>query len=484
MRFILIPLLTVILLASCATTTRNWKSNDQPGQFAASFGLFSGKEKHTVNLTKDDILFIKYTLIATSGEITLSVSNKGGVVWQKKVTGTSDTSEHHLVAPSTGQYTITVNGQKATGGFEVKYKAVPPKTVQVKTHRNIELYGLMMVLDDGPYVLTQKDTMDYSGRRAVMAQWYSMVPRNYERYKAFDTCRIMSIYKKMETAGNGYDFFTGFLLQVGEVPFARISATTDLQQIARFSPKGDTAEARQKATAFLDALNDFSRLIDLDAHLAQYKPYYELAIASVAKNVPRGDFLPVMEQYYRKQFSEYNLVPSLNLFTAMGFGTMNRSTRTIYNTFGSFTFQSFDSKHPDMGFDDPVQIRALAAHEFGHSFTNPAIDSLPPSLIKETAYLYEPIKEEMKKHGYTIWLQSLYEHLVRAGEVIVAEKIGDSTRAVSMLQSNIKSGFIYLPFMVQELKKWDKSNSSVDFNNEVLQMIVKLKEAYKPAKMN
>ena len=481
MRFIVISLLAGTLLASCASTTRNWKSNDLPGKFAASFAYFNGKERHTVDLAKDDILFMNYSLAATGGDITLSVSHNGVAVWQKKVTGTSDTAEYHLIAPSTDRYTITVSGKKAAGSFEIRYKSVPPKTVQVKTNRNIELFGLMMVLDDGPEIFRQKDTMVFEGRRAVSAQWYAMVPRNYERYKAFDTCRIMNIYRKMETEGYFYDFFVGFLLQVDEVPLARINGTTDQRQIARFSPGGDLAEARQKAPAFLDALKSFSRLIDLDAYLTKNKPYYDLALASVVKNVPHGDFLPVMEQYYRKQFSEYNLVPSLNLFTAMGFGVMNQSTRKINNAFGSFTFQSFDSNHPDMGFDDPVKIRALAAHEFGHSFANPAIDSLPSSLITETAYLYEPIKPEMKKQAYTSWLMSLYEHLVRAGEVIVADKIGDSSRAVSILQDNLKNGFIYLPFMVQELKKWDKSTSPDNFNDAVLRMMVKLKEVYKPA---
>jgi len=482
MRFIVISLLAGTLLASCATTTRNWKSNDLPGTSTASFTYFNGKETHRVDLAKDNILFMKYSLAATGGDLTLSVSYKGGAVWQKKVTGTSDTGEYHLIAPSAGRYTITVSGQQAAGSFEIRYNTVPSKTVQVKTNRNVELFGLMMVLDDGPEIFRKKDTMVFDGRRAVLAQWYAMAPRNYERYKAFDTCRVMKIYRKMETEGNGYDFFVSFFLQIDEVPFARINGTTDQRQFARFSPGGNMAEARQKATAFLDAFNSFSRSIDLDAHLAQYKPYYDLALASVVKNVPHGDFLPVMERYYRKQFSEYTLVPSLNLFTGMGFGTMNRSTRKIYNAFGSFTFQSFDSNHPDMGFDDPVKTRALAAHEFGHSFANPAIDSLPASLISETAYLYEPIKEEMKKQGYHIWLQSLYEHLVRAGEVIVAEKIGDSTRAVSSLQDNLNNGFIYLPFLVQELKKWDKNPSSDNFNNAVLQMMIKLKEAYKPAK--
>src|SRR6186713_2605571 len=482
MRFIIISILAGTLLTSCATTTRNWKSNDLPGKFAASFAYFNGKESHTVDLAKDDILFMKYSLAATEGDITLSVSHKGVAVWQKKVNATSDTAEYHMIAPATGQYTITVSGNKAAGSFEIRYKTVPPKTVQVKTNRNIELFGLMMVLDDGPEIFRQKDTMLYNGRRAVPAQWYAMVPRNYERYKAFDTCRILNIYRKMQADGFFYDFFVGFLLQVDEVPFARINSTTDQGQIARFSPGGDMAEARRNATAFLDALNSFSRAIDLDAHLTRYKPYYDLALASVVKNVPHGDFLPVMEQYYRKQFSAYTLVPSLNLFTAIGFGTMNQSTRKIYNAFGPFTFQSFDGNHSDMGFDDPVKIRALAAHEFGHSFANPAIDSLPSSLITETAYLYEPIKPEMKKQGYTMWLMSLYEHLVRAGEVIVADKIGDSTRAVIILQDNLKKGFIYLPFMVQELQKWDRNTSSGDFDNAVLQMMMKLKEAYKPSK--
>ena len=418
MRFIVISILAGTLLASCATSTRNWKSNDLPGKFSASFAYFNGKDRRTVDLAKDDILFMKYFLAATGGDLTLSVSHKGVTVWQKKLTGISDTAEYHLVAPSTGRYTITVSGKKAAGSFEIRYRTVPPKTVQVRTNRNIELFGLMMVLDDGPGQLSRKDTMVFDGRRAVWAQWYAMVPRNYERYKAFDTCRIMNIYRKMQTEGYFYDFFVGFLLQVDEVPFARINSATDQGQIARFSPGGDMAAARQKATDFLNALNSFSLSIDLDAYLTKYKPYYDLALASVVKNVPHGDFLPVMEQYYQKQFSEYNLVPSLSLFTAMGFGIMNQSTRKIYNAFGSFTFQSFDSDHPDMGFDDPVKIRALAAHEFGHSFANPAIDSLPSSLITATAYLYEPIKQEMKNQGYTAWFMSLYEHLVRAGEVI------------------------------------------------------------------
>ncbi|MBS1563010.1 MAG: hypothetical protein JST39_01420, partial [Bacteroidetes bacterium] len=289
MRIIVISLLAGMVLASCATANRDWKSNDLPGVFTASFAAFNNEVTHTVDLARDEVLFVKYSLTARSGKLILSVSHDGVTVWQKKISGTGDTSEYHLMAPSAGRYSITVSGRKAAGSFDIRYTTAPPKTVQVKTNRNIELFGLMMVLDDGPDQLSKKDTMVFDGRRTVWAQWYSMVPRNYEKIKAFDTCRVMSIYRKMQTQGYSYHFFIGFLLQVDAVPFARINSTTDQLEIARFSPRGDMAEATQKATAFLDALNSFSRAVDLDAHLAQYKPYYDLAVASVAKNVPRGD---------------------------------------------------------------------------------------------------------------------------------------------------------------------------------------------------
>jgi len=252
MRKLAISLLfACILLTSCAVTSNNWQGSDTPGNFNASFTYFNSKESHDVAMHKDDVLFADYALSATRGTTSLSVLHGKQVLWHKQVSGQNDTAGLHITAPETGQYTVVVSGAKAAGSFAVTYTVTPPKKVQVVTKRNLELYGLMMVLDDGPDILKQKDTMVYDGRRATPAQWYAVVPRNYEKYKRLDTCRLMTMYRKMETEGFFYDFFTGFLLEVDDVPFARINNNTDRQIIARFSPKGDTAEARQKATDFL-----------------------------------------------------------------------------------------------------------------------------------------------------------------------------------------------------------------------------------------
>lgn len=110
---------------------------------------------------------------------------------------------------------------------------------------------------------------------------------------------------------------------------------------------------------------------------------------------------------------------------------MNRNTKTIYNAFGPFSFQTFDTKNVNLGFNYPERIQGLSVHEFGHSFVNPAIGKVPKELIDSTEYLYTPIKTEMSKLAYTSWMMCLYEHFVKAGEVIIARKLGNAKEAES-----------------------------------------------------
>ena len=68
---------------------------------------------------------------------------------------------------------------------------------------------------------------------------------------------------------------------------------------------------------------------------------------------------------------------------------------------------------------------AVIIHEFGHSFVNPVVDSIPPVDISKTERLFEPIKSAMEKQGYNTWKTCLYEHFVRAGEVVIAKLLDD-----------------------------------------------------------
>lgn len=476
----LIPLFALIafFVSSCSFHANNWQSSAQPGKMQANFDDFNGKDKQVIALTKGAYLFTDYKITTTSGKLTLTITHGNNVLWEKSLEATKDTAGFYIVAPEAGRYTVTVSGGHAAGGYDVRFSATEAKKVGVKINRNVELYGLIVALDKGSDLLASKDTVTIDGRKATWQQWYAMIVRNYLQYKQFDTCQVMTIYRKMP----GYfdDFFVDFLLQVDDAPLAKINSSTDKEAYIGFSPTGDITEARQKANAFLDAFNAFYKAVDFDAYLSGNKQYYDMAQASVIKNLPGDYLLPVMEHYYRKQFNNYYLVPALNIPTSMGFGKVNRTTHTLYNTFGPFSFQSFNSTHPDMGFDYPEKIKVLAVHEFGHPFANPAIDKLPKALMDSTQYLYEPIKKDMTERAYIMWTSCLYEHFVKAGEAIIAEKIGDTARAKVFIQDAVKAGFIYVPFIVDELKKWDKNYSgAVSYDEAVLNTVRKLDTQYR-----
>ena len=63
----------------------------------------------------------------------------------------------------------------------------------------------------------------------------------------------------------------------------------------------------------------------------------------------------------------------------------------------------------------------------------------------------------MADQGYNTWKASLYEHFVRAGEIIIAEKMGNLERAERLRYNYInKRSFKYIPDILNALKKYDR----------------------------
>jgi hypothetical protein len=358
----------------------------------------------------------------------------------------------------------------------MRYKSVSPKPIEVRTSPNIELFALLMQLDLAPDALNNNDLVELGNRTAKWRDWYALAVRNYEIYREFENGKMMKMYRDYLAKGFYNDFFIGFLVQVDEVPHARLTAATDSETISAFSKTGNMAEGRRKAGEFLEALNRFYHEIAFDHYLEDHRKHYEIIRADVTRNLPPNRFIATMEMFYGKEFNHYYLVPSLNIPTSMGFGKLHKTAKSIYNTFGPFGFQSFDERQLDLAFDNADKIRGLSVHEFGHSFVNPAIDKVPPDLIKETRHLYTPIEAQMTSQGYPTWTICLYEHFVRAGEVIIAKKLGLADEAQRILDDNLKKGFKYLPVMVAELERFDhRADEDQNYDQLVISVIAKLK---------
>jgi hypothetical protein len=478
----LLTLLYLLIVTACSFKSTNWHSTDTPEGRQISYTQFKGKEILDIKAIKGDILFLTYKVLAGDGHLLLSLKKGQNTLWQKDFSNQKDTSEVQLPISETGNYKLVIEGQSARNGvLDLHFKTLQPKTVQVKINKNIELFGLMWQLDNGADILNLKDSVVIEGKKTLWADWYQIAARNYNRFKQFNDTPLMKMYRENQTKGFTDDFYVGFLLQVAEVPNAKLNSNTDESEIMRFSSKGNLTEAKQNATVFLEALNQFCNAVNFDNYLAENADYYGEIKREVLKNIPPENFLPTLEYFYQKTFNDYILVPSMNISTSAGFGKNHNNLRTIYNTFGPFSFVSLDKNKMDLGFDYPEKIKGLSVHEFGHSFVNPAIDKLPKDLIESTEYLFKPIKEDMAKVSYPVWTQCLYEHFVRAGEVMIGKKIGIIKDVDKSLQQNIDTKFIYVPFIVKQLEEYDKNrNIYKNYDDFVLKVMQRLKEAYKP----
>ncbi len=87
----------------------------------------------------------------------------------------------------------------------------------------------------------------------------------------------------------------------------------------------------------------------------------------------------------------------------------------------------------------------------------------------------------MAKMSYPVWTQCLYEHFVRAGEVMIGKKIGIIKDMDISLQQYVDTKFIYVPFIVKQLEEYDKNRNTLkNYDDFVLKTLQRLKEAYKP----
>lgn len=331
------------------------------------------------------------------------------------------------------------------------------KKLKIGINKNVELLGLAYFIGfEGNDIETKM--IDVRGKKMAKKEWHNYGYSIYEKYKKFATNE--SLATSFAVADHLWlDYLIALLVQLDDCPNAQLTDTIAESYYINFSKTKNHKEAKENVIVFLSGLNAFSKEINFEQYLADSQKYYEVALEEVRKSLPGTDFISTMESFYKGSFNTYNLVLSLTIPKGMGFGiryTKDKQTH-IYNVFGALDFQQFsDANNLQMGFTDKQRLRELSVHEFGHSFVNPSVDKLPEKLITETEGLLEPMRLVMSNQGYNTWRACLYEHFVRAGEIMIAEKIGDTQGAKNLLSTYQQDRrFDYIPTIITELRKYN-----------------------------
>lgn len=340
------------------------------------------------------------------------------------------------------------------------------KEIEVEINKNVEFVTLCYwLIDIGERYDTKQSFINWDNQNFQI--------KAYEKFKQFKSDPLLNSLKKADE-NEGLDAYVYLFSQLKYFPNCKLKRGLDKQWLLEYNDSIKTAEAQEFTKEIIKNLNSFYQKINFEKFWISNTRNYDKVIEEIRTNLPKDNFLSKMEEFYQQDiFKEYKLIPSLMIPSGWGFGPTIDSV--AFNFFGSFSGMKKD--YTSFGFDDKSELTELAVHEYGHSFVNHLVDKLTNAeYLSESKLLFEPIKNSMSKQGYKTWKVCLYEHFVRAGEIIIADNLGDIELAKELKQRYItERDFVYLPIILKSLNYYNKNRAKLNFRDTMKCALEELK---------
>ncbi len=308
------------------------------------------------------------------------------------------------------------------------------------------------------------------------AQAYFRAYADHPAIKLSDSLLLNEIYY--------FDELTEILLYMEDFPSTNF----------RHSLKGTPYESRaQEIYDWTSLIARFYEDADVKGFLEKNRAYYKGAIKEVEKNLPPDNFVGLIEDYYRTSMHSYSIIPAPEMPTGGAYGTrgIGPYVRTAHGMAISQVISASLPLEPkadineykEFGFDNKENTIRMSYHEFGHAFVNPLFENNVKlvEMAEKSSFLFtEEYQKIMKQQNYGDWLTVVQEHLVRLGEIRLAERCGDTKWAEELREYHIDElKFIYLPALEQEVLEYEKNaeiDSFEDFLPELLAVLANFKE--------
>lgn len=339
------------------------------------------------------------------------------------------------------------------------------KQITVSVNKNVEFASLICWLVDFG------ESYENGSNKLVWKNQKFQI-QTYEKFKKFKDDTLLETFKKVNK-NEGLSSYIWLFAQLEDFPKAKLEDEINSDDF--ISDNDDLSiENKKKITKkVISDLNKFYKKIAFDDFLSENEYLYNRVIKDVENNLPDKKFLVEMESFYNQYDKDsFILNPSLLIPSGMGFGpTLNNK---IYNFFGSFG--GFDIENDKTNFNNRDAILTLATHEFGHSFVNHIVDKVDESYIEKSNFLFTPIRSTMKNQGYYNWKVCLYEHFVRAGEIIIASNLGNTDGSEYLFEHHVvKNDFIYIPIILKHLNYYNKNKDKISYQESVEKAIIEIK---------
>lgn len=254
-----------------------------------------------------------------------------------------------------------------------------------------------------------------------------------------------------------------------------------------YENEGLTAEETQ---ARFDEFNKSVIKFYKDAKLHEkfendYKGLYDKVMDEVLFVTPTEKFIEEAEAYYGIQRDSYEIIVSAFSFNGIGKAIListNEGTKAVsivtsnhlkesdsidLNNLNSFT----------IGYNDQKYFQEIGLHELIHTFFHEALkeNKMNIALINELDYLFtESLKKDMMNQGYVDWITCFEEHLVRIGEIKIAERIGNHEFVSKYKDECINNrGFVYFNLIENLFAEYENGRSKYKKIGDFIPELVK-----------
>lgn len=309
-----------------------------------------------------------------------------------------------------------------------------------------------------------------------------MVRKAYLKYsKNQNTKIIKSTLKYLSIVGNQQDYTYQALIHHNTFPKKGYKY-----------PLTDLNLDDKKLTAlkiYIEDLRLFFIENNINTFFTENKSFIRGGIKEFKKNSP-NKYYKELENYYGTKLYKYKVY--LDPFNTLpldekdndffhGNGSKIKTKKgEIACIVSSPYLPIYSEKTNKYGFDHPDYVKLILTHEFGHSFINDNVFDIDLEALDIKNIFTQKILEKMKPQGYGNWKICLIEHIVRLGEIRIAENLGDKQRAELLRKEHInRYHFKYISFLEKAIEEYennrDKYPSYKDFLPKLLKSLHNVK---------
>jgi hypothetical protein len=349
--------------------------------------------------------------------------------------------------------------------------------LKIGYNENIETIALIYNLSEsGDYHFNE-----IVGPRGILSKELTIQFEEYKNHEA--------VKKLNKLLNDGFVDMYDIILSLYNTPLPEFKQYAKYPSIY-YENDGLTAEETQ---ARFDDFNESVIQFYIDAKLNErfendFIGLYKKLMDEVQSVAPTEKFIYVAEEYYGIQRDSYEIIVSAFSYNGIGKAQLIRSkegTNAISLVTSNHLVESDSINLNDLnsfviGYDDAKYFQEIGLHELIHTFYQEALKGSKENirLIDELEYLFtDSLKKDMLNQGYTDWRTCFEEHLVRIGEIKIAERLGKMEFVSKYRKECIdKRGFIYFELIENLFNEYENNRSTFrNIGEFVPELVSKLK---------